>query len=305
MTSHNAIRTRLLAIAGAGALFGACAHEPGAIAVKARQEYAAAAKDPKVQRFAGVELHEADQAVERLERADRRGEDEAELEHMGYVAQRRIEIARVAAEGGDLEARTKTLGEQRTRMQLDARENEVRRARDRADAAEADADAAREEVEAAQDEAQMMEVDVAAARADAAEERAAVAEKELEEARSLNARQTDRGLVFTLTSGLFAVDRSELQPGATAELDRIHEFLSSHEDRSVTVEGHTDSQGTDAYNLALSRERAKAVEDFLEANGVSPAQISSRGYGERTPVASNRTEEGRAQNRRVELKRLN
>jgi outer membrane protein OmpA-like peptidoglycan-associated protein len=294
MISDDAIRTQLLTIAAVGALLGACAHEPGPIAVKARQEYKAAAEDPEVQRLAGVELHEAQQAVESLERADRRGEDEVELKHMGYLAQRRIEIARIAAEGAELEARTKSLGEERTRMQLEARKREVREAEERAEAAEA-------EVDAAQDEAQLMELDVAAARADAAEERAASAEKQLEELRNLNARQTDRGLVLTLTSGLFAVDRAELQPGASAELDRIHAYLSSHEDRSVTIEGHTDSQGTDAYNLDLSRRRAQAVADHLIGRGIPTTRIRVEGLGEARPIAPNDTPAGRQQNRRVEV----
>jgi outer membrane protein OmpA-like peptidoglycan-associated protein len=103
----------------------------------------------------------------------------------------------------------------------------------------------------------------------------------------------------------FDFDKATLTEDSKAILLEVAKSLAANPGVRVEVGGHTDSKGTNAYNLALSRERAKAVEDFLEANAVSPAQISSRGYGEVRPVASNKTEEGRAQNRRVELNRLN
>jgi outer membrane protein OmpA-like peptidoglycan-associated protein len=103
----------------------------------------------------------------------------------------------------------------------------------------------------------------------------------------------------------FEFNKATLTDSSQAILLEVAKSLAANPGVRVEVGGHTDSKGTNAYNLALSRERAKSVEDFLEQNGVSPAQISSRGYGEARPVASNRTEEGRAQNRRVELNRLN
>ncbi len=103
----------------------------------------------------------------------------------------------------------------------------------------------------------------------------------------------------------FEFNKATLTEDSRNILLEVAKSLAANPGVRVQVGGHTDSKGTEAYNLALSRERAKAVEDFLEANGVSSSQISSRGFGEARPVASNRTEEGRAQNRRVELNRLN
>ena len=103
----------------------------------------------------------------------------------------------------------------------------------------------------------------------------------------------------------FEFNKATLTEDSRNILLEVAKSLAANPGVRVEVGGHTDSKGTNAYNLGLSRERAKTVEDFLEANGVSPAQISSRGYGEARPVASNKTEEGRAQNRRVELNRLN
>jgi hypothetical protein len=85
------------------------------------------------------------------------------------------------------------------------------------------------------------------------------------------------------------------------DLSKVATFLRSHPDRQVVIEGHTDSRGSDEYNQRLSRERADAVREYLVGNGVTTSQISSRGYGEAYPVASNATEAGRLQNRRVDI----
>lgn len=123
-----------------------------------------------------------------------------------------------------------------------------------------------------------------------------------EELAELQAERTDRGLVVTIGDDiLFDVDRAELKPGGTQQLARVADFLRNHPDRNLLVEGHTDSTASDTYNLALSQRRANAVEDFLISQGVDPRRISSRGYGEQLPVATNDTTAGRQQNRRVEL----
>lgn len=108
-----------------------------------------------------------------------------------------------------------------------------------------------------------------------------------------------------LTGVNFEFNSAELTADSRDVLLEVARSLAGNPAVRVEVGGHTDSKGTDAYNQRLSERRAKSVETFLEANGVSPAQTTSRGYGEKRPVASNRTEEGRAQNRRVELNRLN
>jgi len=292
MTSASRTPELTFLFATIAALILACAHEPGPVAVNARQQYAAAERDAKVQQYAGVELYEAKQALESLERADRRGEDEVELDHRAYVAQRRVEIAHLAAEGGAVEAQTKTLSENRTRLQLQAREQETRAAENRAAAAEAAAAAAEAEVQDAEDQAQLSELEAAEARAESAE-------AQIEELKG--SKETERGLVFTLTSGLFATDHAELQPGADAELARIAAFLSDHADRDVFIEGHTDSEGSDQYNLALSQRRARAVADRLVASGIATNRIHVEGLGEARPIAPNDTPAGRQQNRRVEV----
>lgn len=117
----------------------------------------------------------------------------------------------------------------------------------------------------------------------------------------LQTRQTERGLVVTLGDILFQVDRAELQPGGIQQISRLADYLRENPDRSILIEGHTDSTGQDSYNLRLSEDRAYAVEDFLISQGVDPRRIASRGYGEQFPIAPNDTAAGRQENRRVEI----
>lgn len=102
---------------------------------------------------------------------------------------------------------------------------------------------------------------------------------------------------------LFDIDQSRLKPEAVAQLDAIARQLASHGGGlRLTVEGHTDSTGSDARNQALSEARASAVAEFLAGRlDLAPGAITRRGFGAARPVAPNDTEEGRARNRRVDL----
>ena len=100
---------------------------------------------------------------------------------------------------------------------------------------------------------------------------------------------------------LFDFDSAELRPESINELERLVKFMSDVPFATALVEGHTDSVGADAYNLALSDRRAKSVFDYLTSRGVDPARIKSVGKGESEPVADNKTAEGRQENRRVML----
>jgi outer membrane protein W/outer membrane protein OmpA-like peptidoglycan-associated protein len=100
---------------------------------------------------------------------------------------------------------------------------------------------------------------------------------------------------------LFDFDSAELRPESITELERVVKFMGDVPFAKAMVEGHTDSVGTDAYNMALSDRRAKAVFDYLSSRGVDPARLSSVGFGETKPIADNATAEGRQLNRRVML----
>jgi OOP family OmpA-OmpF porin len=107
--------------------------------------------------------------------------------------------------------------------------------------------------------------------------------------------------VIELEGVHFDFDKATLKPEAMAILDKAAALLAKHERVVVEVAGHTDSMGPDAYNQKLSERRAKAVQDYLVNKGVRASRLSAKGYGESMPVASNDTDAGRAENRRVEL----
>jgi outer membrane protein OmpA-like peptidoglycan-associated protein len=100
----------------------------------------------------------------------------------------------------------------------------------------------------------------------------------------------------------FDFDKATIRADAASILREAASILKTNANVRVSVEGHTDSVGSDAYNLKLSLRRAAAVQAFLEKEGVAGGRMSTRGFGESQPVASNDTDDGRAQNRRVELK---
>jgi len=128
-----------------------------------------------------------------------------------------------------------------------------------------------------------------------------VVELAVERARALQATQTERGIVLTLGGVLFGFDSAELKPEAARSAARVAGFLIALGDRNVLVEGHTDSKGTEEYNVELSLRRAESVRASLIEDGVAPDRIVSEGFGPAFPIASNDDEAGRAKNRRVEV----
>lgn len=117
----------------------------------------------------------------------------------------------------------------------------------------------------------------------------------------LNAKETERGLVVTLGDVLFETDKSELKGSAASNLDKLVAFLSSNPERSVQIEGHTDSVGDDDYNFSLSQRRAESVRHYLINRGIAANRLDASGKGESSPVASNSDATGRQMNRRVEV----
>jgi outer membrane protein OmpA-like peptidoglycan-associated protein len=99
----------------------------------------------------------------------------------------------------------------------------------------------------------------------------------------------------------FDFDKSTLRQDDMGSLDNDVATLKSWGDVDIEVAGHTDSMGSDAYNMNLSQQRAEAVRNFLISKGVAANRLTAKGYGESQPVADNATEEGRFKNRRVEL----
>lgn len=116
--------------------------------------------------------------------------------------------------------------------------------------------------------------------------------------RGADAKVTDRGVVINLPDVLFEFDRSNLTRNASRTIDEITDVLRGNQ-RPVSIEGHTDSLGTVAYNKDLSVRRANSVARALGNRGISGARVS--GFGEGAPIATNNTDAGRRRNRRVEI----
>jgi outer membrane protein OmpA-like peptidoglycan-associated protein len=157
---------------------------------------------------------------------------------------------------------------------------------------------AKDEIEKGTQERQQVLLEARNREAAAERERAKRMEQQLSE---LQAKQTDRGMLLTLGDVLFDTGKATLKPGAYETVARLAEVLNEDPNRRVTIEGHTDNVGSEETNMALSRERAHAVQAALMQRGVSATQISIEGRGESIPVASNDTASGRQQNRRVEM----
>ena len=108
--------------------------------------------------------------------------------------------------------------------------------------------------------------------------------------------------VISLKGVNFKYNSADLTAASMAILDNVIATLTRRSDIKVEVAAHTDSDGKEAYNLKLSDQRAASVKDYLSSHGIDGNRMTSRGYGESQPVASNTTDEGKAQNRRVELR---
>lgn len=115
-------------------------------------------------------------------------------------------------------------------------------------------------------------------------------------------KEEARGLVITLSgSVLFRSDAADLLPEARGRLDQVADALLQTKERTLVVEGHTDAQGSAQHNLELSQRRAESVRQYLASRGYPADKMSANGLGSQRSIADNKTAEGRANNRRVEI----
>ena len=158
-------------------------------------------------------------------------------------------------------------------------------------AAQADADQSRADTLKAQQAAQQADADKTAMRAKLSEQLNSI----------LQTRDSARGLIVSMSDVLFDTGKYSLKPGAREKLSKVAGILLAYPGLNVEVGGYTDNVGGDAMNQTLSENRAGSVRDYLVQQGVSTGSVSSRGFGNSLPVASNDNSAGRQQNRRVEL----
>jgi outer membrane protein OmpA-like peptidoglycan-associated protein len=323
----NLAVTRILALAAIVVLLAACATAPkkdlALEQVKAQLQELQA--DEALTGYAPLALGEAKRA---LRQAEITSGDKTLRIHLIYMADRRIQIARASAQYEQMEAEFDRLEDERSAMLVRSSKLEAKRARLEAEQARMmsaaraeDANRAREEAqqaisreeESARNASQAREeakaakalavssataAELSRREADLATEQADSLRRQLE---NLQLRQTESGVVVTLGDVLFETGQSGLKKEAQSSLVEVVDLLQSQPDHKIRIEGHTDSTGDEMANLKLSEQRANKVMDSLVALGVDPDRVTAAGMGEDFPIASNDTEEGRSQNRRVDV----
>lgn len=265
---------KLLVVGAVAAALAACASAPqrSEQVEQARAEIQTLTQEPLAQQAAGKDLEAARKSLQSAEMALQQKQPPAVVDHYAYLAKRHAE----AGEARVSEARSRqevASGQgDRDKILMDSRSREAMNAQSQADAAKNQTAAAQAQLANAQ-----------------------------QQLADLQAKQTDRGVVVTLGDVLFDTGQATLKPGADLAVGRLATYLSSNPQTKVLIEGHTDSRGSDDYNIGLSDRRARTVATALQSRGISSDQIQTLGRGKAYPVASNDTAEGRQQNRRVEI----
>ncbi|PYS43508.1 MAG: flagellar motor protein MotB [Acidobacteria bacterium] len=219
--------------------------------------------------------------------------------------------AQAKAQADLAKAKAEEDARRRAQAETEQRIEAERRARAEAEraTAEAQAVAARAQADAVKERAAREQAAADQARI-AAEQTAQRAEQEKTELRAkliqqlnliLETHDSARGLVVNISDVLFDTGQYTLKPAAREKLARVSGIVLAHPGLRLTVEGHTDSVGSDDFNQQLSEKRAASVRDYLVQQGISINAVSARGFGKTMPVASNDTAAGRQLNRRVEM----
>lgn len=268
----------LIAASVAALLMVACATVPPAPtgAAEARNKLTQLQANPELATRAPAAVKEAELAVRAAELPQK---DPLITAHLVYIADRKVDIAVARAGTALAEDQRQVLSQQRDKARLDARTQEANRSAGQLATAK------------------IALADETAAAADATK-KAAELQHQLDD---MNAKPSDRGMVLTLGDVLFTTGQADLKSGATTNLNKLVTFLNSYPDRTVTIEGYTDSVGSDDYNVGLSQRRADSVKSFLAGQGIGTARLNTVGKGESNPVAGNDSAAGRQQNRRVEV----
>ncbi len=281
--------------------------------------------DEELSGYAVLAIGEADRALRTAEQAMG---DEMFRFHLVYMADRKIQIARATAKREQLEQTLDTLTADRNHMVVRASQIETDRARAEAEqarllfaASAEDAQRQREEKEEALQQgaesarsaemaieeatqarrladSRASEVELARREAELASQQVDSLKRQLE---NLQLRQTESGVVVTLGDVLFETGAVVLAENAHSSLEEVVDLLQSEPDKLIRIEGHTDSVGAAQTNLELSEQRAVAVLQALVDLGVNRNRVSAIGLGEDFPISSNETEDGRSQNRRVDV----
>lgn len=315
--ARNALR--IAHIAAADKYAASIISKAGQQLMRAEEVYRQKANKAAVESAAKEATETAEEA--RLMAVKQKAEDEAQAEAKAREAKARADADAEAKRRADAEKATAQA--EAARAEAEKAKAEALNMKQEAEAAAAEAARQKSEAEKARAEA-VAQQEVLAAETDKARQAAAQseslrqqAEKEKQQAeyekqelrarllQQLNSilatRDSARGLVANMSDVLFRSGSFELLPGARERLAKVSGIVLAYPTLHVTVEGHTDSVGTDDYNQQLSEHRAQAVRDYFVQQGINSAAVEAHGYGKTEPIATNDTPEGRQQNRRVEL----
>jgi outer membrane protein OmpA-like peptidoglycan-associated protein len=242
----------------------------------AKAAYAQARANPNVAINAQIPLMDAGRAVDAAEQA----REYDEMDHLAYLAEMKTRIAVATAEEQMAENEKKALSRETERLVVQGRGREQIA---RMEARESNAEARESKAAARESNAE------AWSQTQKAEKATDKADKLQQEIAILKGRMTDRGIVLTIGDVLFATGTATLSPMADNEINRLAAFMKEYPDRSVLIEGYTDSTGTEGTNLDLSLNRANAVSNKLVAKGISKSRIATKGFGEESPQDESRT----------------
>jgi outer membrane protein OmpA-like peptidoglycan-associated protein len=272
------------------------------------------AADPALGGYAQAEQALARNAVQLLPQT--RGKDHA---HALYIAERRVDTARAAAQLEQAQAKLVQLDREHDSILIEASRRDAEASRQELERQRLQNQLAAEEAARLQQQGEAYSLAAEQARAEAEQSRqlaesqshaAAMARREAKLAEaaasamrarmdSLTARRGAQGMQMTLEDVAFASGQASLRPDARAHLGKLLQFVQAKPDKRIHIVGHTDSSGSAAANQALSLQRAQSVRAALVAAGVEASRIEVAGAGAADPVASNTTAAGRARNRRV------
>jgi len=283
-------------------LLAACSTTPTVTPTldQARSDFVAASNNPQVASNAPLEFKQASDALNAANVAAAKKESLEDIDRLAYIAKQKIATAQEVARAKVAEANIADASRQRTEISLEARTAEAERAKREAGAARDAAALAQQQAASAQQQAAAAQQQAAAAQDQTRmmAERAAKLEALLVE---LHATKTERGMVVTIGDVLFATNEANLTPNGMSTLRKLADVMAQNPERSVLVEGFTDSTGSSSYNQNLSQRRANAVAMALGSMGVPRERVAMKAYGEAFPVAANDTASNRQLNRRVEV----
>jgi outer membrane protein OmpA-like peptidoglycan-associated protein len=293
MTTKTTFVGRILSLAIPAVLLIGCASTaPPKELVEARSAYQRA-QSSKGAGLQPVPLHEAKLALDAAEASFTQEPQSERTISLAYVAGRKADLAESRGNIADAVARKEQAEKDLVSIQGQALANTKQGLQNT-------------QAELARTQGQLNmtsnQLEVEKSAREAAEKRAREAMEKLAIAAALSIKEETRGTVIVLPgSVLFASAKWDLLPGAQEKLNAVAEALKNQDDHKILVEGHTDSQGNEQSNLELGQRRAQSVRDYLVSRGVKSETITAVGIGQVRPIADNRSPEGRANNRRVEV----